>query len=160
MTKENFFKLNIINWLYDHNIQIDDIKFGNDFGYDIENNTVIIGLNRYPEIEHWFQKYIERRTQWENVPIQVLQFFHELGHSQTIINFSDVELVAYDIAKKNFREEANNKLTIEYMNKYMGMPDEQAANHWMTRYMNMHHEDFGEFIEYFVINWNDFMLGE
>lgn len=159
MTEKNFVT-NIRRWLYNHHIFIDDIKFGDDFGYDIENNTVIIGLNRYPEIENWFQKYVERRTQWENVPIQVLQFFHELGHSQTINNFSNVELVAYDIAKKNFREEANNELTIEYMNKYMGMPDEHAANHWMERYMNFHYEEFGEFIEYFVINWNDFMLGE
>lgn len=129
---------NIHNWLAKNGFNNIDLTTSLDFAYNITNNTIVIGTEKYPTVGRYFEQFLyEYGLEYSGIFDSVLAFLHELGHVYTIPAFSNAELMLYQIAKNFTAEDFTNMETEqEKFNYYWELPDEFAANMWVINFVN------------------------
>lgn len=152
MTIEDF-KGGIMNWLRKYNFNtVDHIEFHLNSSYHIDEHVIRIGVYAQEESAEWFVDFLsERGLEWEGIPHPILQFLHELGHNQTVYDFSDVELLTYSFLKQGIQDDDPHQAAIEYWS----LGDELAANLWAIDFINNSSEALIELCELFVDAWNE-----
>ena len=149
----NNFKSVIIKWLCEHDFSNLEIDFANDFGYINTDDLkcINIGIIPHPIEGNYFEQFLyEYGCDYVDIPYQILCFLHELGHYNTVTNFSDEELWTYYFIKDI--DEA--RISQEEYFKYWEIPDEFAANIWVINYINTHIEAVEELTQKYIIAWN------
>ena len=137
------FKSEVVQWLCDNGFSSLDVELDSDFCYSTGEDTdfnyvgecvIKVGTDRFDEIDKWFEQFLyEYGLEWMDLG-RVLPFIHELGHHNTIYNFSNFERLAMYYSK--FRIFSDEEVTIEEMFKYWETPDEFAANVWAVNFIN------------------------
>ena len=96
----NKFGTCVADWLYDNGFVDASISFDHDFSYNILEKCINIGTTSYPIVSKWFEEFLQKLgCEWHNIPEPVLCFLHELGHYNTISDFSEDELVFFQFRK-------------------------------------------------------------
>lgn len=151
------FKSEVIQWLCDNGFSNLGVKMNSDFCYstgeDINFNrigecVIYIGTDRFDEIDNWFEQFLyEYGLEWMDLG-RVLPFIHELGHYNTIYNFSDSERLAMYYNK--FDIFSDEDATMEEMFEYWEMPDEFAANVWTVNFINKNISEVERLVNIFL----------
>ena len=133
-----------------------NITFNEDFAYDINSNTIYIGIKGYSTIGRWFEQFLyEYGLDYTGIYDPVLCLCHELGHSMTTNQFSNKELRFFQFAK--FMTEENRMELSDIMFKYWEIPDEFAANLWAIEFVNNCIGQVCELCEIYRLYWDDFI---
>ena len=102
--------------------------------YDIEQNTIIIGLEEYPLANKYFQQFLyEYGLKYLDIDDDILSFLHELGHMVTLKSFSQTELKLFRFMKES---DENDKDSQKKYYHYWSVPDEFAANIWAINFIH------------------------
>ena len=151
MNTVDTFKSELMNWLRECGFNdVKNLDFAIDFAYNIPDHKIHIGVQRYPEVSEWFVEFLdEYGFMFEDVPEPVLCFLHELGHNQTIYNFSD-ETLQFLAFRKNFTLSEGK----EGMMAYWTLDDELAANKWLIDWTSNHIDEFFALCSIYSTCWN------
>ncbi len=148
------FKAGIMKWIHKNGFssEVKKIKYDIYSSFDLDTYQINIGIEKLDGVDEWFEEFLlERGFQWEGIPSPVLQFLHELGHSQTIYDFSNSELVLCDTLKKFIGIGDCKDSAV----KYWEVMDELAANDWLIDFTNNNIDAVSELCQYFIDNWED-----
>lgn len=151
------FKSEVIQWLCDNGFSSLGVEMDSDFCYStgedtdfnyVEECVINVGTDRFDEIDKWFEQFLyEYGLEWMDLG-RVLPFIHELGHYNTIYNFSNLERLAMYYSK--FRIFSDEDTTMEEMFKYWEMPDEFAANIWAVNFINKNISEVERLVNIFL----------
>ena len=137
-------EIKIKKWLEKYNFDV-NLDYDDDFAYDIEQNTIIIGLEEYPLANKYFQQFLyEYGLKYLDIDDDILSFLHELGHMVTLKSFSQTELKLFRFMKES---DENDKDSQKKYYHYWSVPDEFAANIWAINFINAHIDAIGELCE-------------
>ena len=154
---ENF-KTELMSWLYKNGFYtVESLEFDSNFKYNLPEHIIYIGIKIEPDISDCFEKYLDGLNfQFEDVPAQVLAFLHELGHSQTIYDFSQDELMSFYFEKVTgtIIIDSSPEKEEQAKFKYWNVADERAANEWLVNFTNTHTEAFFELCALYTDCWN------
>lgn len=142
------------DWLQKYKFDnVFDIKFDECSCYAIQQHCITIGIMRSDAIEDaLFEEFlIENGMEANGFPPVVLQFLHELGHSQTIHIFSDDELKYFRFIKHMTSYTEDTK---KFIKTYWAIDDELAANKWAINFINTSCDAVIELCQFFIDNWN------
>ena len=139
MLTARLFKNAIMEWLTENGLtNVKSVKFTDDFRYDLDTHIVKFGMWSLYEIGDWFEEYLcEHGCKYVDIPKPILAFLHEVGHSETIDNFSNEEIAWCHILKKTTTDKDTYKETAY---RYWSIPDEAFANEWVVNFINTHIE--------------------
>ena len=147
------FEKAVRSWLKKNNIDC-NICFEDDFGYQIDNNTIHIGIMEYENVSHWYEQLLyEYGLDYVGILAPVLAFTHEIGHYMTINNFTKEELLICHLTKQFMNSEDEH----DWFNKYWEVPDEFAANIWAINFINNNIEAVEELCNIYVNYWEEFV---
>lgn len=148
------FELELNCWLRKNGF-VCDVEFDDDFGYNIETNTLYIGTLDYDEVRTWFEQFLyEYGCEYCGFYYPVMCLLHELGHKKTIANFTPTELLFLSVKKEMLDERMKMQ---EAMFEYWELPDEFAANMWVVDFINSNVEAVEELCGIYLMYWNDFV---
>lgn len=148
------FRNGIIDWLHKYGFtNVKSVVCHTDSAYDMENHEIRIGLEKIENVDEWFEEFlIERGLGWENIPSPVLQFLHELGHSQTVHDYTQEQLMMCRFLKDFIGPTDVSK---ESAIKYWKIMDELAANEWLINFANKEIDAIAELCQWFIDHWED-----
>ena len=154
MTTASEFKAGIMDWLHKYNFtNVESVTCHRYSGYKIKNHEIRIGIEAVENVDVWFEEFlIERGLEWEHIPSPVLQFLHELGHSQTVYEYTDDQLAMCSLLKYFIGDTDECKKNAV---KYWKIMDELAANDWLINFANKEIEAISELCQFFINNWED-----
>lgn len=136
MYATTMFKTEIMEWLR-HN-SFNDIKtvmLAEEFGYEIDTHIINFGVCSLDVIGDWFEDFLlDNGCKYHDIPSPLLAFLHELGHNQTVYNFTMEEVAWCKILKNTIDPEHGR----EHCNRYWSIPDEFRANEWVVDFINNH----------------------
>ena len=147
------FKTDLLTWLDKNDLHIENIWFSSDFAYRLSTNEILFGLYSYEETAQVFDEFLDEiGLEIENILNPVLAFLHEVGHSRTIHQFSDEELILYYHIKENLNLNylADPDAFPTNMKAYWRMNDELAANQWLVDFVNNNLEAIIELQNIFI----------
>ena len=126
------------NWLKENKFDC-RAEFDDEFLYDLENGNIHYSLVVPKSHDIYYLKLVKfYAPEIEECDNFILSFFHELGHNQTEMDFSDIEFDAYGEFLQKIDEKFNseNSETTEwdYLKYYMH-PIEIAATEWAVQYI-------------------------
>ena len=110
-----------------------------------------MGINSHENIGAWYEAFlVNLGCEYTDIPEYILCFLHELGHSQTIYDFSDQDL-KWCRLMKDFTHDIEDYH--ESVNKYWNVADELAANKWAVEFINNHVDQVIALWKIFDKNW-------
>ena len=151
---ETFFSY-LRGWLRKNNLwNVKHFALDRGFGYcELLNHTLYIGVEEEkPEIQQWFIEFLEENgLLWEEIPVPILAFLHEVGHSETLPYFNKEDNFAFYVNKMAFKGKWDRQTAFDYWS----VPDEFAANTWLIEFVNNHIDAVIELINLYADNWNN-----
>lgn len=129
------FKANLLNWTIKNCLQnINTIDFGCEFSYNIAFKKVSLSFELNPIVKEFNKVLDELDFPFEDVPAPILAFLHEVGHAQTLFNFTREEMGYFNFQKiyKGVDINAPYNQQIEQVRAYWNIADEYAANKWIV----------------------------
>lgn len=122
-----WFNKNSINSVY-------DISFCDIYAYSVTTHTISIGTD-YDIPEYWFVDYLEQKgCRCYGIPIHILAFLHEVGHSCTLHSLMERDEKFFD--RCQFKKLACSCDSKENCFDYWNVDDEVAANDWEVQFIN------------------------
>ena len=139
-------------WLAKNGFGNLNLVWDEDFAYGLANNTLYVGITLPPEITEYFEEFlVENGCEYSGLVAPAYALLHELGHSQTIYQFSFEELVMF----KFFKEDDDDTLTDrEFMFHYWNVEDEWVANEWAINFINNNADAICELHNIYCDYWN------
>lgn len=133
------FQNKLKDWLNENGFsEVKEIQLGPEFAYDINKQSIIIGLTDDHLVGEWFEEFLSSYgCKYSDIPYTILAFLHELGHNQTVNQFTSDELIYCALVKTTHKIKDLNNLK-EYLFEYWCVPDEFAANKWLINFVNTH----------------------
>lgn len=111
-----------------------DVMLDTDFGYYPNEKLITYAFVISEKHDKWFAEYLRdvKHFQYWDSEMWLISFFHELGHYNTINNFSNKELKEYYQQKEVSADDKD-----AYFN-YFALPIEDAATQWAIDFINTH----------------------
>lgn len=143
------------NYLSDNGFTV-DVRVDNnlDWFYDSDFRFINATMRRDPVVDGWFREVCDELGLEWNCPMFLLSMLHELGHDETIDDFTEFEwdLSSIYVALKGVMVEDDNITKESYM-IYFRSPREIVATDWAVAYANEEKEGlralWSEIIELF-----------
>ena len=138
----------ITKWLHEHGFEDVSARVNPDFEYDFETSSIGFPLALSANVEGWFYNFIIANFDFPyNCDPFITSFFHELGHDQIYMDFSEEEFEEYEKDKEDCAIEVDDDdETREKKNtSYFSLPFEYAATAWGVEYIKTHEDDVAEF---------------
>lgn len=109
-------------------------RFGRTLCYDPdeENRAILVPREFDLDLDDLFLKQLTGLGYDGNTPTIVLDFLHEVGHSQTYHLFTEAEIDHSHLLKSLIFEDED---VAKCMQQYWGTPIENAANLWVVMYV-------------------------
>lgn len=133
----------LTKWLDTHGFEEVSARIGHDFEYDFEDSAIHFAIVLSSPVEDWFYQFITSNFDFPYTcdPF-ITSFFHELGHNQTYMDFTENEWEKYledvnAIAQMDDTEDKNMT--------YFSLPFEFAATEWAVRYIKDNEDEVKEF---------------
>lgn len=111
-----------------------DSDFDADFYYDEEENTVYFSVLVAERAERLFKQYVKTTFNFETPNIFVLSLLHEVGHAQTLGNFSKKEKRNAHKQKEIIEKELKINDNDEVYSRYFDINIEKVATAWAVKY--------------------------
>lgn len=148
------FKTDLQNWLVKNGFEKIDFVWDEDFAYGIDSHEIHIGVQAFPEISEWFEEFLvnEVGCNYTDILDPVKCFLHELGHHETVYQFTNNELAWFNFFKTTDEEEAETK---DFLWTYWRVKDEWAANKWAVDFINEHIDAVCDLIDIYCNDWNN-----
>ena len=148
------FRNGVMDWLHKYGFtDIVSVSYNLYSSFNMDEHEIRIGTEALHGVDKWFEEFlVERGLEWENIPSPVLQFLHELGHSQTVYEYTDDELMMFHLVKEFTGETDACK---ESAMQYWKVADELAANNWLVDFANREIDAMKELCQWFIDNWED-----
>lgn len=130
------FKASIMDWLRQNGFNdVKTVMLAEEFGYEIDSHIINFGVCSLDIIGDWFEDFLlDNGCQYHDIPKPLLAFLHELGHNQTVYDFSTEEVAWCRLLKNTIDPEHGR----EHCNRYWSIPDEMIANEWVVSFINNH----------------------
>lgn len=151
------FKTNVEKWLSENGYEV-GIEVTTNFAYNRIDNQICFGVVNNEKVGKWFSEYMIKKgcNYAKDIPWPVLAFIHELGHFNTIDQFSEEELILF-----SFMKESKTKMKKKSsMFSYWSMPDEDAANTWAVHFLNEQKDKLIELCELLATEWENLVNSE
>lgn len=127
------FEEKVKTWLEKNGFDNLDVIDDNAFVYDIEEQTIYLGVVSTSEGQ-WFEQFMyEYGLEYTGILPEVLAFIHELGHHCTINRFNENDFL-HDSQSKAFVDFM--AYSYKRMSYYWELPIEFAANMWAVDFIN------------------------
>lgn len=133
----------LTKWLNTHGFEGVSARIGTDFEYDFEDSTIHFAVVLSSLVEDWFYQFITSNFDFPYTcdPF-ITSFFHELGHDQTYMDFTEDE---YEKYRKDVDDIAQMDDTKDKNMTYFSLPFEFAATEWAVQYIKENKEEIREF---------------
>ncbi len=144
----------LLQWMEENGFESIDLTIDNDFYYDVTYNYIALGLKTEAVVGYWITDFfLSLGNQWEGIDGPIYCFLHELGHSQTLKNFTQKEReTAHRSAFMFMFLEPNKENTFLYWNGQI----ELAANKWAVDFLNTANQDvIMSLVTIFDKYWNE-----
>lgn len=133
----------LTKWLNTHGFEGVSARINTDFEYDFEDSAIGFAIVLSSQIEDWFYQFITCNFDFPYTcdPF-IISFFHELGHDQTYMDFTDDEYDEYleDVDRITEMDDGEDKHMA-----YFSLPFESAATEWAVQYIKDNAEEIKEF---------------
>ena len=147
------FKTDLEGWLTKHGFEKLGFVWDEDYAYGIDSHTIRIGVQAFPEISQWFEEFLVKNgCHYSDILDPVKCFLHELGHHETIYQFTDTELEWFNFFKTYDDDSLDEREFLEY---YWRVKDEWAANKWAIDFINNNIDAVCELINIYCNDWNE-----
>jgi len=101
-----------------------NVRYGDTFSYDYNEDCVYYCNKHEPHTEQLFMDFCRTNGLTQDLPFKVMAFLHEVGHAMTYDEVSDDEYFVKEI----FRTiHSDDDATDELNNEYFNLPDELMA---------------------------------
>lgn len=144
----------LLQWMEKNGFESIDLTIDDEFYYDANYNCIALNFKTEAIVGYWMIDFFSSLgNQWENIDGPIYCFLHELGHSQTLKNFTYEEKTAAFQSTAIFTLlESNKENTFLYWNT----PIELAANKWAVNFLNTTNPNtIMSLITIFVKYWNE-----
>lgn len=133
----------LTKWLNNHGFEEVSARINSDFEYVFEDSIIYFAIALSSPVEDWFYQFITANFDFPYTcdPF-ITSFFHELGHNQTYMDFTEDEWEKYleDVDTITQMDDTEDKNMA-----YFSLPFEFAATEWAVRYIKDNEEEIKEF---------------
>ena len=147
------FRTDLEGWLIKHGFEKLGFVWHNEYAYGFESHRIFLSTMAYPKVDEWLDEFfVDHGCHYTDIAAPVKYFLHELGHHETISQFSTEDLGEYMFLKMVSGDmELSDK---EYAYNYWSIPDEMAANQWAIDFINEHIDAVCDLIDVYYNDWN------
>lgn len=115
-------------------------ELGTEFSYIDSTNTITYTFVTGEESNIEFEKFIEREFPHISCNIFLWSLLHELGHHETIDDWTEEEQASFDKEKDRLEKLIDKGNNGEIHQKYFSIPDEYAASAWAAEFLEINEE--------------------
>lgn len=132
-----------------------DSDFDSDFSYDPTEERVYFTIAVSERSDRLFKKYILDHFHFEVPSIFMISLLHEVGHFQTLTDFSQLRIKTAHQAKKSIENELDSltpddPLFDEVYSNYFDLSIEKVATAWAVDYYRNNRERCDSFYNEFL----------
>lgn len=135
----------LTNWLQNHDYELEVKVCENEFFYSDPLSLIAVSPNA-TNLDHYFLDFISLNDcslTFSNAFIPM--FLHEVGHSETMDDFSEEEWEEYRDFEHSFSNLDMDNPFLQF--RYFSHPIEFAATSWAISFINTHQQEIEEMVK-------------
>lgn len=126
-----------------------DSDLDSDFSYDSEDDRVYFSIIVSERSDRLFKQYISNEFHFDVSNIFIISLLHEVGHAQTLWQFSQKQIQSAHRAKKSIEKKLEKNNSDEIYSQYFDLSIEKAATAWAVNYYKNNKARCDEFYSLF-----------
>jgi hypothetical protein len=126
-----------------------DSDLDNDFSYDSKDDRVYFSIIVSERSDRLFKQYILNEFHFDVPNIFMISLLHEVGHAQTLWNFSQKQIQSAHRVKKALEKKLEKNNSDEIYSQYFDLSIEKAATAWAVDYYKNNKTRCDEFYSLF-----------
>ena len=131
-------------------------EMGTDFSYYYPINKITWSFFMTEESNKSFEKFVENTFPDINCNTFIWSLLHEIGHHETIDNWTGDEQYIFDSMKEDLEDRLLEEKEFDICTEYYSVPDEFEATTWAAEYIRDHEPELRLFWDKFQVAANEF----
>lgn len=131
-------------------------EMGTDFSYYYPINKITWSFFMTEESNKSFEKFVENTFPDINCNTFIWSLLHEIGHHETIDNWTGDEQYIFDSMKEDLEDRLLEEKEFDICTEYYSVPDELEATTWAAEYIRDHEPELRSFWDKFQVAANEF----